>query len=57
MAKTDKQTLKEKVYRKVNELIDGAEIIGSIDYFQLNIKHINGDLAVELINKYKEKIR
>lgn len=55
--KTDKQVLKEKVNSKVNELIDGAAMIGSIDFFEINLKHINGDLSIELVNKYKEKLR
>ncbi|KEH84572.1 hypothetical protein [Clostridium novyi] len=53
---TDKEKLKKKINSKVNELVDGAAKIGSVDFFEINIKHTQNDLMIELKNKYKEKV-
>lgn len=52
----DKQKLKEKITNKVGELIDGVDKIGNINFFEINIKHSENQLMVELKNKYKEKV-
>lgn len=56
MGKTCKEDLKRKINSKVNELVDGADLIGSIDHFEINIKHTEKDLSINLVNKYKEKL-
>ncbi|WP_039233399.1 hypothetical protein [Clostridium novyi] len=53
---TDKEKLKKKINSKVNELIDGAAQIGSINFFEINIKHTKNDLMIELKNKYKDRV-
>ncbi|MCD3202864.1 hypothetical protein [Clostridium botulinum] len=53
---TDKERLKKKINSKVNELIDGAAQIGSINFFEINIKHIKSELMIELKNKYKDRV-
>ncbi len=54
---TDKQKLKEKIFDKVDELIDGVEMIGNLNFFEIGIKSVNGDLVIKLENTYKEKIK
>lgn len=51
-----KKKLKDKINVVVDNLIDSAEKAGDINYFEINIKHTNGDLNINLMNKYKEKI-
>lgn len=51
-----KQEIKDRIIKKVSELVDGAEKIGSLEYFEINIMHTNRDLSIQLINKYKEKV-
>lgn len=53
----DKQNLKNKVATIVDKLIDSAEKSGNLNFFEINIKHTQGDLSVNLINKYKEKVK
>lgn len=57
MKKTCKEDLKKKINSKINELVDGADMIGSLDHFEINIKHTERDLSINLVNKYKEKIQ
>jgi hypothetical protein len=52
-----KQEIKNKIIKKVNELVDAADIIGSLDYFEINIMHTNRYLNIQLVNKYKEKVQ
>jgi len=52
----NKKKLKEKIYATIDKVIDSAEKAGDLNYFEMNIKHTNGDLSVNLINKYKEKL-
>lgn len=54
---SNKQNLKDKINKKINELIDGVEAIGNINYFEIGIKNTNGDLTIRLENTYKEKIK
>lgn len=53
----DKITLKSKVNKKISELIDAVEKIGDINYFEIEIKHVNGDLIIKLENTYKDKVK
>lgn len=57
MKKISKQDLKNGINQVVNRIIDGVETSGNLNFFQINIKHIDGDLNIELVNKYKEKIK
>ncbi len=56
MVNTNKQEIKDIIIKKVNELVDAADIIGSLDYFEINIMRTNNDINIQLVNKYKEKI-
>lgn len=51
-----KDKIKKKVLTIVDKLVDSADIAGNINYFEINIKHINGEVSANLTNKYKEKI-
>lgn len=53
----DKEELKHLINDRVNELIDGAEKIGNINFFEIDIKNSNGDITIKLQNTYKEKIK
>jgi hypothetical protein len=53
--KKDKEKLKREINNKINELIDGVELIGNINFFSINIKSVNGDLIINLENTYKVK--
>jgi hypothetical protein len=53
----DKSRLKDKINSKVNELIDAAEKNGNINFIEINIKHVNGELMTELKTTYKDKIK
>ncbi|WFD09755.1 hypothetical protein [Tepidibacter hydrothermalis] len=53
----NKNKLKKKIFDKVDELIDAVEKIGDLNFFEMGIKNINGDLVIKLENTYKEKIK
>ncbi|MBV4417185.1 hypothetical protein [Clostridium tyrobutyricum] len=52
----DKQKLKIKISNAIDKLIDSTESIGDIKFFEINIKHTDGDISISLINKYKQKL-
>jgi hypothetical protein len=52
---TDKQELKNKLFEKIDDLVDGVEKIGNINFFELGIKVVNGDIILNLVNTYKIK--
>jgi hypothetical protein len=52
-----KEDIKTKINSKINELIDGVEKIGNINFFEIGIKNVNGDLTIRLENTYKEKVK
>ena len=51
----DKEILKNKLFCKLDELIDGVEKIGNINFFEIGIKVVNGDIIFNLGNTYKIK--
>lgn len=53
----DKKDLKLAINNKINELIDGVEKIGNLNFFEIGVKHTNGDLIIKLENTYKEKLK
>lgn len=57
MAKIGKHQLKNQVVDRVSKLIDGAEAMKSLEFFEITIKHINGDLLSGLETKHKEKVK
>lgn len=52
----NKKRLKDKISIVVDNLIDSAEREGNLNFFEINIKHTGGDLSINLMNKYKEKL-
>ncbi len=52
----DKAKLKKKICDTIGKLMDGCEKTGDLNFFEINIKHTQGDLSVNLINKYKAKL-
>jgi hypothetical protein len=53
----NKKKLKEVIFYKIDELIDGVEKIGDLNFFEIGIKSVNGDLVIKLENTYKEKVK
>ena len=45
-----KTALKGKIFKKVENLVDGVEKIGSLDFFEINIKVVNGKVIMSLSN-------
>lgn len=56
MGRIEKKKLNEQINKKTDALVDAAEKIGSLDFFEIIIKHINGELITSLQAKYKEKL-
>ncbi|MDT8717623.1 hypothetical protein IAI10_13200 [Clostridium sp. 19966] len=54
---TDKEVLKSKINSKVNELIEGVSMVGNVNFFEIGIKCVNGDITFRLENTYKEKVK
>ena len=52
----NKEDIKAKVHKKVEDLIDAVDKIGNIDFFEFGVRHVNGELMISLKNTYKEKI-
>jgi len=52
---TDK--FKDLVIKKTLELVECAEKIGRQDFFEISIKHINGELITKLECTNKDKVR
>ena len=49
--------LKEWIIDKVNEMVDCIEMVGKSDYFELHIKHVNGELICKTEYSDKDKIK
>lgn len=56
MRKLDKEEMKKKIAQRINEVIDKADQIGSLNFFEIKIKNVNGDIVTKLENTYKDKI-
>lgn len=49
--------LKERIVEKVGELMDCIEQLGKTDYFEISIKHMNGDVVSKTEFSEKEKVK
>jgi hypothetical protein len=53
----DKKQLKRKIVERAGELVDCIEKIGKSDYFEINIRHVNGEIISKTEFSEKEKIK
>lgn len=53
---TDKQQVKKEVNNAVSELIDSLDREGSLNFFDIKIKHSNGEIYAEKTSKHKFKV-
>ncbi|HYE10543.1 MAG TPA: hypothetical protein VEF53_10240 [Patescibacteria group bacterium] len=49
--------LKEKIVERAGELVACIEKIGKTDYFEINIRHVNGEIISKTEFSEKEKIK
>jgi hypothetical protein len=56
LAKNEKR-LKERIVERAGELVDCVERIGKTDYFEINIRHVNGEIISKTEFSEKEKIK
>ncbi|HWQ30192.1 MAG TPA: hypothetical protein VN549_04305 [Negativicutes bacterium] len=49
--------LKDMVMKKALELVECAEKIGRQDFFEISIKHVNGELITKLECTNKDKVK
>lgn len=55
---TDKNNkLKERIIEKTGELVDCVQRIGKADYFEINIKHVNGEIISKTEFSEKDKVK
>lgn len=57
MLSKDTEKLKQKIHERVDKTIDSMIKIGTVDYFEINIKHINGEILCKPSYTEKEKIK
>lgn len=50
------ELLKNKIAAKAIEMVECAEKIGKQDFFEINIKHINGELITKMEFSDKDKV-
>lgn len=55
-AKSKKQRLKNEIERYIDEIVDAAENINSLDYFNIEISNHEGKLNVEYKLKNRKKV-
>lgn len=53
----DDRGLKERISEKAGELVDCIEKMGKTDYFEINIRHVNGEIISKTEFSEKEKIK
>lgn len=53
----NKDKVKETVTKKVSELIDSLDAEGSLEHFDIKIKHSSGEVYAEKTSKHKFKIK
>lgn len=53
---THKQEVKKQVSNAVSQMVDTLEHEGSLDYFEIKIKHSNGEIYAEKTSKHKFKV-
>gem|GEM_PF-1238034 len=49
--------LKERIIDKVDEMVDCVEMVGKMEYFELHIKHVNGELICKTEYSDKDKVK
>ena len=55
-AKSKKQSLKNEIKRYIDEIVDAAENMNSLDYFNIEISNHEGKLNVEFKLKNRKKV-
>jgi hypothetical protein len=50
-------TLKDKIIDKTAEMVDCVTKIGRQDYFEITIKHVNGELFTSMEFRDKDKVK
>jgi len=55
-AKTKKQSLKNEIRQYIDEIVDTAEKMNSLDYFNIEISNHEGKLNVEYKLKNRKKV-
>lgn len=53
----NKENVKETVTEKVSELIDSLDAEGSLEHFDIKIKHSSGEVYAEKTSKHKFRIK
>jgi len=43
----EQENLKGSILSKVDELVDCIQLLGRADFFQITVKHINGELITK----------
>ena len=54
--KAKKQNLKNEIVRYIDEIVEAAEKMSSLDYFNIEIKNHDGQLNVEYVLKNRKKV-
>lgn len=49
--------LKEVVVNKVLEMVDCAINVDKLDFFEINLKHVNGELITKVEFSDKDKVK
>lgn len=52
----DKEELKKKMSSKIIDIIDAMDILHRLDYFEVTLKHINGDVVYKPSFTIKDKV-
>ncbi|URZ07556.1 hypothetical protein [Clostridium felsineum] len=53
----DAEKLKQKIHERVDKAVDSMIKIGTVNYFEINIKHVNGEILCKPSYTEKEKIK
>lgn len=51
----DKEELKKKIHNKIDKIIDGVDLVGDINFFEIIVKCTNGKLSYKQSNTYKDE--
>ncbi len=54
---TNKETVKKTIYSRIDKIVDDVEKINKLDFFEINIKCVNGDIVSKLGSTYKDKVK
>jgi hypothetical protein len=53
----DKKEIKQIIYNRIDKIMDDVEKIKKLDFFEINIKCVNGDIVSRLGSTYKDKAK